>query len=500
MSGLAAKAKSAVLWNAGFNLLRDGLQFITMLVMARLLLPAAYGQFGFVTNLVGFISIFGFNNFIGHSLQVKSDTDANFQDHFTAGAILNGGMFVITNLAAIAVRWWPDAAPVQPFLHVMSLTFLLEWPCEVRRKMIERSMDWKTLRVLHTVGLLMTAGLAIGMGMTGCGTYALLIPGMAVTLPFTYNLFVTEKWRPHWSWSWERYRAAFHFACSRIGSGLALYGRQLLESSVLLAVFGFTAVGILNRSVGLAQMFCGKIASQLVYAIYPILTRIEESEGNAARVGGLVIQTVAWISIPLAVAFGMLSAPVIKLIYGSKWLEVIPVLPVAMTWGVVSALYHASYMLLLARSKPRTCFVADLLLLVGTGISLGVALPHGLGHYLLGSTLAQAVAWLFILVRLKHIHAITQWGWIRPIISAAFSSAVAVGALQIYCNYRGLSHELTVIQAIVWGSAFFFLYGLVLRIVFSTQLVELIAYFPLQSLVRKILWLPAKVNAGAFTL
>jgi len=57
-----------IIWNTGFNFFRDVLQFATMLVMIRLLPPGAYGHFGFVTSIVGFLSMFAFGNFIAHAL------------------------------------------------------------------------------------------------------------------------------------------------------------------------------------------------------------------------------------------------------------------------------------------------------------------------------------------------------------------------------------------------------------------------------------------------
>ena len=44
LNNLSSKAKSAALWNLGFNLFRDVLQFAQMLILARLLDEAAYGQ------------------------------------------------------------------------------------------------------------------------------------------------------------------------------------------------------------------------------------------------------------------------------------------------------------------------------------------------------------------------------------------------------------------------------------------------------------------------
>jgi teichuronic acid exporter len=490
MSGFSSQAQSAVIWNVCFNLLRDGLQFITMIILVRLLPTESYGQFSFVTSVIGFISIFAFNNFIAYSLQVKDSEETQFQEHFTAGAFLNIGICGITNIVALGLHFSPTWAPVSSIVHFMSLTFLLEWPCEVRRKMLEREFDWKTLRTLHAVGLFITAALALSMAWAGLGTYALIIPGMATALPFIYDLFFRLRWRPTWEWSWTKYQPAVRFAFARIGSGLLGQGQRLIESTTLATVLGFASLGILNRSFGLAQLFCGKVAAQLVYAIYPILTQIEEKEGNASRVSSLVLQSVAWIIIPMAMTFAVLSAPIISLIYGEKWLEVIPLVPWAMSWGAASALFHATYMLLLARQQQRKCLIADITLAVGTGFTLLLALPHGIMMYLAASTVTQTLALLVITFWLWQAKALDIPGWIQALLPALIASTGSTFALYIVRQmwFPGL---ISVPQTIAWVISFTAIYLILLRILFRRQLALLVVYLPGKAQIQKLLFLTA---------
>lgn len=476
-------------WNAGFNLLRDGLQFVTMLVLVRLLPPAAYGQFGFVTSVIGFISIFSFSNFIAHLVQVRDDKDAHFQDHFTAGAALNLGMCGVTNLIAFAFRWFPASAAVTPLLHVMSITFLLEWPCNLRIKMIERELNWRKLRTLHAIGLLLTATMAVCMAFAGLGSYALLVPGMAVTLPFIYDLFVRKEWRPNWKWSWQRYQPSFHFGVTRIGSGLLVNGRQLMESSAFVSILGFASLGILNRSLGLAQLFCGRVAVQLLYAIYPILTRIEEKEGSASRVGALVIQTIAWTAIPLATAFAILADPFVKFVYGEKWLQVIPLVPWAMAWGVGVALFHATYMLLLARHQQRRCLVADAVVLIGTAVALFSALPHGMIHYLIAATGVQILGLSLVTFWLWRADGIMMTAWVKQLCPAAIGSAGS--AIVIWPLIGRRDGSIPIVVAIALGTVFMIVYTLSLRFLFRNQLLLLLPYLPARGYLQKVLLLPA---------
>ena len=69
---LGERAKHAVLWSAGFGLFRDGLQFLVMLIMVRVLEPAAYGQFALAGSIIGFVALLSFDSFVEHTLQAHS--------------------------------------------------------------------------------------------------------------------------------------------------------------------------------------------------------------------------------------------------------------------------------------------------------------------------------------------------------------------------------------------------------------------------------------------
>lgn len=489
MTNLGGKARSAVIWNTGFNLFRDLLQFGSMLVLVRLLAPESYGQFAMVTSIMGFLSVLSHNNFIGHILQVKEEADLRYQEHFTAGAVIQGSLFLITNGVAFSLQCIHSYAPIAPLIHVMSVTFLLEWPCELRRKMLERELNWKRLRLLQILGLITGASLALFMGWAGAGTYTLLIPGMLVTLPFIYDLFIIEKWRPAWTWSWSSYREVWRFGLTRLGSGLVGSGRQLMETSVLTSVVGFAMLGIFGRSIGLAQLFCQKFASQLMYAIYPILTRIDGREGDPTRVGGLVLRIVAWTAMPIAVVFANLAAPVVRVVYGDNWTAVTPLLPWAMGWGVLGALSTATYMLLLAKQQSRLCFYADTGTLFYTVVSLTTALPHGLTVYIGVQSGFQLIA-VGILSYWLWVHrALSLRGLFNAIFPPLLACLMAYGVLEFLIYVILDDVDFTMFSAIGWGSLFLIIYVVVLRLCFKIEIKELVNYFPMKQKIWRYLCL-----------
>jgi O-antigen/teichoic acid export membrane protein len=475
MEGVAAnQARLSVIWNAGFGVFRYLVQFLQMLVLARLVSASEYGQSAVITSLIGFLAIFSFKPFVAYSLQPRDDSDVEFQHHFTAGAVLQVLMFFICNLVAIGVRWTGKYQSLALPIHLMSVLFLLELPTELRQKMLERAFDWKRRRLLHAVGLIVSTAVALGMAVAGAGVYALLLPSMAVALPFIWDLFVVEKWRPTFAFCWEDYREATRFGLARIGSGLATQGRAFLEASMLAGIFGFAALGTFNRAVGLAQLACYTIAFQLMYAVYPILTRMDTGSGQLRRAGDMLIRTITWIALPGSVLLALVADPLVHVLYGAAWTAVIPLMKWTLGLSVLLALVSTCYFLLLALNASQLCLICDVVVLAGTTLNLLVARWYGVVPYLAGQAALQVVV-LVPLARVLLTKSSLSWrGVAVAIVPAAVCSAVA--ALPLLFMPRAGHNPM--LQLVVQSGVFCAIYVIALRLAFPSNLREIVLLLP----------------------
>ena len=99
-SALGSVARNAVLWSGGSNLLRDLLQFATMLALVRLLTPEDYGRAALAQTALILISVLSFKTFIPHALQLRDPATIDWQSHFTAAIALNVFAFALTLVVA----------------------------------------------------------------------------------------------------------------------------------------------------------------------------------------------------------------------------------------------------------------------------------------------------------------------------------------------------------------------------------------------------------------
>ncbi len=458
-----------------------------MLVLVRMLPPEVYGQFGFVTALVGFLTLYSFRELLGHTLVVREADEIHYQDHFTAGAVIQIGVFALANVVALILRSFPAYADVAPVLHVMSVLFLLDLPSELRVKMLERLLDWRRLRLLHAVGLVVSGVLSIVLAVRGWGVYALLLPTLCVPVIFAGDLWFGARWRPTWQFSWARFAPAWRFGVSRISSVSFVSGAGLLEASWLSAL-SFATFGVFGRATGLSQLLCGRIAGLLSQSVFPVLARIPPRSDSYRRAGALYLRSVAWFVVPLGVTAALLADPIVRVLYGHQWLAVIPLLPWAVAGVGLAAIVQTGYVLLLAHQQQNRCLIADIWRLAGTAAALSALAGIGMEAYLAGMALVHAVSLAMVCYWLYDGQAVSRRGLVEavapPVVSALLAGGVAEAVRRV-----ALPGDLTFAAAAIEATVLGVTYVTVLRLVFKQALGELIEQLPEQRRLSRLLWL-----------
>jgi hypothetical protein len=124
---------------------------------------------------------------------------------------------------------------------------------------------------------------------------------------------------------------------------------------------------------------------------------------------------------PLAASTAWLADPLVRLLYGSRWLDVVPLLPWAVTGIALAAIAQTGYTLLLAHQQQSGCLAADVWRLVGTTAALAGLAGIGLPAYLAGMAGVHAVSLTLILWLLRTGDAVSVRGLAEAIVPAVIS-------------------------------------------------------------------------------
>lgn len=477
VGGLGGSARKALLWSGGATLIQDLAQFCVMLALVRMLTPAEYGAAALAQSLMALASAISYQAFSLHALQHRNPDEIDWQVHFTAALGTNtlasivvlGVAAGLSMTAAYKDAAWPLAA--------LTLVFGLEVMATVRWRMLETTHDFVRLRLLVLGGAL--SGLVCGLVVAtlGGGVWALIIQPVVAGTPLAVDLFVKGRFRPDFSWSWERWKPSFFFGLDRIGAGFVWRARATIEQLLISGLYGMAVLGTYTRAFGLATILSGRIGVLATTALHPVLTRAEAGTSLFKRLAGLVLRGIVWTTFPLVALLVMAAQDVVALFYGDRWLSVVELLPPAALSVAISGLATSSANLLVANQQSRKGMALEAFGAITSVLVAVTLLPLGIREYLMGLVLhGLLVTGVATLLMLRHGVA-TRADLASAVLPPAFAISLGILAVIATRHLAGVS-DLLLIRMAVDAGVLLLVYALALRFTFPVPLKELLDVVP----------------------
>jgi PST family polysaccharide transporter len=459
-----------------------------MLVLVRLLSPADYGNMALAQSIIALLAVASFATLSGHARQLRDPEMVDWEAHFSAGAVVNGVLFCATLSLAWALSFTKHYRTAAWPLAALAVIFPIEIFGTLRHRMLEVKHEWKRYRVLLMIGTYLGLGSGLAVALMGGGVWALVVQPPMLGLPAVVDLFWNGRWRPRWSWSWDRYRETAIFGVNRMGSTAVIRIRQAVQQTVLAGVYDVGVLGIFSRSVGLATVTAGRIGAVAIDSLYTVVTRAEEGSPQFRRYAALVLRAVTWATVAAAVLLAVDAVDLVSLLYGTKWHAVAPLLPLAVAGVALSGVGNAAGSLLLANNALRTCLIVDT---ASAAAAVGLAfvlVPRGVLVYMAGLSI-HGLAVLAVTAGMLWWKGGVSGGGLQsaflPAIVAAVAGAVSVIAIRTELGTPGIAWLRVALDTTVYS----LVYLIIIRVVFATSLCELIEVAPFREWFARLLFI-----------
>jgi O-antigen/teichoic acid export membrane protein len=479
VNSAARRLSIGVAWNTAFTFSKDALQFGLTMILTRLLTPEIYGQFSLISSIVTFATAVSFRNFLAHSLQFRADEKVDYEQHAAFAVILQSIIFLIINAIAIGL-WFSHFRSLAVPLATMSPLVFVDIPSEIGSRMLERELNWSTLRLLNLLGFVCGGVVSIALAVRGVGVYALLVPNLIYPIPVVVYFFRGRKVRFRWRLALEQYRPSLNFGIARLLSGLFGQGRGLLESTTIAALLSLAALGIYGRATALSQLFIYRFIFLLMTSAYPVLTTVLAGSSAAHKARILLLRAICWGSAGAGLTLSFGADAVIRLVYGAQWLAAIPLVSAAVASRIASGHRYAVASLLLADNESRKCVWLDaisLLTFSATLPALRVSVPTFLYCDAAGQLTVSIIGlWWLSRASLDSFRAA-----IRPVVEAAIAATLVYLPMRVALPF---AHAIGARLAVSALATLAFL--LILRMMFSAATFELIRVLPFSRVTRRI--------------
>ena len=402
--------------------------FVSQLVLARLLMPEAFGQVGLaytVTTLVGAFISFGIDDVLLQRLRTIR--------YWVAPAFLSSMGLALLGMAAMLVAA-PLAAHVYAspglvgLIAILAVNLPINAAAVVPGVKLRAAMNFRFLATYASAELVAIQLASVLLAWCGLGAYSFVIP-----LPLAAAVRVAVFW-------WKaptRLRLRGRRAQFRhmIGSGLLVLGTRLLvelvnqgDYVVLGLMASETVVGVYFFAFRLAaqplRMLAGNFGSVLFPALVQLNAEPARQEAAALRASRLLAYTVT----PLCFVQAALAAPLLHLMFGARWDGAIPLIQILSLGLPGDAVAWIAGALLVARREFRRDFLylalfsPPFFVFVAMGAYLGSALGLSIGVSLYYAVVKPLNSWMVFR------RSMTLADFVHIYVTPALLAAAAIGA------------------------------------------------------------------------
>jgi O-antigen/teichoic acid export membrane protein len=483
------KARKTVTWGLGLAAVTKGGNILVSLVLARLLAPEIFGQYGTVNSILLIALAFSMGRYVENIFHTDAPTHEEYFRHLSFGLLLHAALFVIANLVALGLRWHPTLGQIATPLHIVSVAILLNVPRIYYTVHLRRLLAYRQLRTLQIISFLCASTVSVLFAWLGFGIYALLLPNIIVPIPYIVSFLLTDRQLIGWNLGWKEYRAPFQFGLTRTVGVAIENGHGLVESLLFSTLAGFTALGLLTRARGLAQLATSWVSDQVVGILYPALAPLPQKTRESRRIAGLMLRIAVWSTAPVATTIAMNETATIHLLYGNQWDAVIPIVRPMLLATSAACVFSIISMVLLTGLGPMRQLWFTIVVFGLSAIGMAVVLPYDWHLYVIYLAVTNALLMVAALAYLSRLGLFDLGDTIR-----AFTPTLILVCLGLLVSeltsFKTLARDHPYIALFSTAGLTSLLFLMLARAVDAKALATLCGLLPVGAHFQRLLFLP----------
>jgi PST family polysaccharide transporter len=354
---LVGGVRHGLLWSTVNSLVLRLGSLVVGTILARLLAPADFGVYAIALTVQSVLMTLAD---LGMSVDLIRAKDPEKRAPTVASVSVASGavLALLMTLSAGPVASLLGAPRAQGVIMVLSWTLLIAGAGVVPYAKLQREFQQRKLLASSMTDFSVGTTVTIGLILLGLGPIALALGRLAAQLSATSLQFVLAKVRLRFALDREIARSAVAYGVPLALANLLSWALINIDNVVIARVAGTTALGLYVLAFNVSTWPMTAIGQAVRSVSLAGFSRTSTDEGD----GGLrTALSLTWAAaLPAGMLLGVLSRPLIELLYGHRWAASATVLAALGLFGALRVALDLIATFLMARGAARPVLYVQL--------------------------------------------------------------------------------------------------------------------------------------------
>lgn len=356
MSSLEKQTVSSVKWLVGSSFLQKAIQLCGTIILARILGPADFGLFALAFVAIDTLGLFKSMGFDSAIIQRKEEMEKAANTAFFVIPLLGIALYLILAISAPLIARFFNNQQLVGIIRALGIIFVISCFGRVPAALMEKYMLFKQVSIIEISSAVVYTTSAVILAFLKFGAWSLVYAYILKTMTQNILTFIYAKWLPRFDFDKKIALEMFHFGKFMFLSGVVWFLKMNLDNILVGKILGVTALGLYAIAFNIANFGADYFGSKVYRVIFPVFSKIQDDKDALRKAFLKTTKLMSIFAFPLCAVLFLLSNELVSLVYGTKWVNSIPILKVLAFVGLFNTLPIAMGPLFNATGKAKVGF------------------------------------------------------------------------------------------------------------------------------------------------
>jgi len=313
-----------VIWKFAERIMAQLVSFIISIVLARILVPEAYGTIAMITVFMSFFDILVTNGLPTALIQRIDADDLDFSSVFYFNIVFSILLYILLFFLSPIIAAFYNNESLILLIRVMGLRIVIAALNSIQHSYVSKHMMFRKYFLATLLGTVISGFIGVIMAVNGSGVWALVAQYLVSTVIGTIVLWFTVRWRPLFRFSWKRVGFLISFGWKILFESVAETFSNQIRNLVIGKVYSTGDLAYYTKSQQLPNLLVNNICVSISSVIFPSMSNNQEKEGFVLMLLRKSTKVTSYVLFPMMTGLAIVATPLIRILLTEKWLECVP--------------------------------------------------------------------------------------------------------------------------------------------------------------------------------